>query len=223
MELAMTLSVNARLGYPGGVYRRTGTAGAPVFQPVNTTASQSDDLRLVDRCLGGDGNAFRQLIERHQNQVAAMMWRFSRDPDTHEDLVQDVFVEAYTNLARYRREAPFAHWLAGIATRVGYQYWKRLKREQAFRVAAPEDWEQVADPDSETLAPEQAGALLHRLLAHLPPRDRLVLTLRYVENLSVEETAQRTGWSRVMVKVQTLRARKKLHRLFERVRGEADR
>ena len=178
--------------------------------------STSHDLGVVQRCLGGDGNAYRELVERHQSQVAAMMWRFSRDPEAHEDLVQDVFVEAYASLAKYRGDAPFAHWLAGIATRTGYQYWKRRKRDSALEAEPIEDWETIADESGAELEPEDAGELLHRLLGQLPPRDRLVLTLRYVENRSVDETAELTGWSKVMVKVQALRAKKKLRGLFDR-------
>ena len=56
---------------------------------------------------------------------------------------------------------------------------------------------------------------MHRLLEQLPPRDRLVLTLRYLEECDVAATARRTGWSKTMVKVQTLRARNKLRQLIE--------
>ena len=59
--------------------------------------------------------------------------------------------------------------------------------------------------------------MLHELLAKLPPRDRLVLTLLYLEGLSVAQAAQRAGWSKAMVKVQAFRARKKLRALLEKV------
>ena len=61
---------------------------------------------------------------------------------------------------------------------------------------------------------------MHRLLAQLPPRDRLVLTLRYLEECDVAETARRIGWTQTMVKVQTLRARKKLEKIFRRYEME---
>ena len=53
-----------------------------------------------------------------------MRW-FSRQPAVAEEMVQDVFVEAYLSLRGFRGSAPFAHWLQKIATRVGYRYWKR--------------------------------------------------------------------------------------------------
>jgi RNA polymerase sigma-70 factor (ECF subfamily) len=182
-----------------------------------------EDLDDVRHCLGGDGDAYRRLIERHQKQVSAMMWRFSRDPEVHEELVQDVFVQAYESLANYRARAPFAHWLARIATRVGYAHWKRQKREKAIETVPLEDWHHIPEEPPAEMEPAEAGELLHKLLAELPPRDRLVLTLRYVEDHSVEKTAELTGWSQTMVKVQAWRARKKLQALFEKADEGADR
>jgi RNA polymerase sigma-70 factor (ECF subfamily) len=58
--------------------------------------------------------------------------------------------------------------------------------------------------------------MLHRVLDRLSPRDRLVVTLLYLENHSVADTASLTGWSQAMVKVQAFRARSKLRKLLER-------
>lgn len=175
------------------------------------------DIEDVRQSRRGDSEAYRRLIERHQEHVARIMWRFSRDRREHEELVEDVFVEAYMSLNTYRRKAPFEHWLARIATRVGYRYWKRTARSQAGRTLSLKEWEQVAD---ETIAsktpPDEAAGLLHSLLSRLPVRDRLVLTLRYIDECSIAQTAARTGWSQTMVKVQTWRAMKKLKSMVER-------
>ncbi len=178
---------------------------------------ESGDWEDVRRTRGGDPDAYRRLIERYQDHVARILWRFSRDRRVHEELVQDVFVEAYLSLSGYRRKAPFEHWLARIATRVGYRYWKERARG---RQAEPFDlceWEEAIGSSSEA---DQAAELLHRLLEQMPPRDRLVLTLRYLDQCDVAETAQRTGWTRTMVKVQTLRARNKLRKLMEQSGAE---
>ncbi len=179
--------------------------------------SRPDDLGDVQRTRGGDSEAYRRLIERHQGYVARLLWRFSRDRRVHEELVQDVFVEAYLSLGGYNGKAPLTHWLARIATRVGYRYWKekaRRKRTQTFDL---QEWDEAvgAGLATEALESEQAGELLHQLLAQMAPRDRLVLTLRYLEQCDVIETARRTGWTKTMVKVQTLRARNRLRRLIE--------
>jgi RNA polymerase sigma-70 factor (ECF subfamily) len=186
---------------------------------MQKASSASADIEDVRRCLRGDGDAYRRLIERYQGRISTMMWRFSRDPETHADLVQDVFVEAYGSLSSYRGTAPFEHWLSRLATHVGYQHWKRQKREDVLQTVPLEDWHELPEESPGELDPTEAAERLHRLLERLPPRDRLVLTLRYVEDRSVEETAALTGWSQTMVKVQTWRAKKKLKALFARASG----
>jgi len=188
-----------------------------------TSQVQEMDLDDIRCCLSGDGEAYRRLVERHQQRVSAIMWRFSRDTETHEDLVQDVFVEAYESLATYRARAPFSHWLARIATRVGYRHWKRERREGTIQTVPLAEWDAVLEQPADDVEPAEAAELLHRLLALLPPRDRLVLTLRYVEEHSVEKTAELTGWSKTMVKVQAWRARGKLRQLFEKATQGTDR
>ena len=65
------------------------------------------------------------------------------------------------------------------------------------------------------LDPNEVAEMLHRLLKKLPPRDRLVLTLRYLQQNSIFETAELTGWTVAMVKVQTWRAKNKFKKLYE--------
>ncbi len=176
----------------------------------------SPDIDLAAR---GDGEAFRRLVEKHQQQVAGQMWRFTRDPEVHRELVQNVFVEVYKSLGGYRGRAPFEHWIARIATRAGYRFWKEEARRRRRPAVPLEEWDGVVPGEAGELPPEEAADLVHGLLARLPERDRLVLTLRYLEDRSVEETADLTGWSRTMVKVQALRARGKLRKLLERAMG----
>ena len=181
---------------------------------IKTTAI-SIDLEDVQNSRSGDAEAYRRLIERHQEHVAKITWRFSRNRQVHEELVQDVFVEAYLSLRKYRGDASFAHWLSAIATRLGYRYWKRTERRRRIKSLTLEEWDQWADKKTDALDPGEAGSIVHNLLSKLPPRDRLVLILRFIEQCDVAETARRTGWTKTMVKVQTSRARKKLQRLLQ--------
>jgi RNA polymerase sigma-70 factor (ECF subfamily) len=179
-----------------------------------TIAEDRDD---IDKTRAGDPDAYERLVQRHQNHVARIVWRFSRDRVVHEELVQDVFVEAYLSLNTYRGKAPFEHWLARIATRVGFRFWKEKAKQKDAATFSLAEWDQLADDDTVgNLEADQAADLLHRLLEQLPPRDRLVLMLRYLEGCDVAETARRTGWTKTMVKVQALRAREKLKKLAER-------
>ncbi len=173
------------------------------------------DAEDVVRCLEGDSEAYRRIVERYQQRVGRMMWRFSRDPVIHQELVQDVFVETYLSLRSFRHRSPFEHWLSRIATRVGYKYWRMKEREKESRIISIEDCPTLSVPAEDGGKEARTAGQVYSLLAQLPPRDRLVLTLRYMEECSVEETASRTGWSQTLVKVQTWRARNKLRKLIE--------
>ena len=190
-------------------------AMAPTEKSEDTNLRLSEDIADIRNSLDGDGEAFRRIVERHQQHVAVIMWRFSRDPHHHKELVQDVFIETYTSLANYRPVAPFSHWLARIATRVGYKFWRRQMKERKTPTLPIEDWDGLENVPVNEINPEYAAELLYKLLAQLPPRDRLVLTLRYVDGHSIAKTAELAGWTKMMVKVQALRARAKLRKLFE--------
>ncbi|OGR61162.1 MAG: hypothetical protein A2X36_15450 [Elusimicrobia bacterium GWA2_69_24] len=180
---------------------------------MSDSAAADEDSADAGAARGGDGKAFARLIRRHEAAVAARMWRFTRDPGAHADLVQEVFVAAYQGLGGYRASGPFAHWLAVIAVRAGYAYWRaRARRPDALDETAAR---RLAESPPPGTAAAEAGELVHRALACLPPRDRLVLTLLYLEGRTVAEAAELTGWSRVMVKVQAWRARAKLRKALE--------
>jgi len=176
------------------------------------------DIRLS---LDGDGEAFARLVSRHQSVVAKQMLRFARDRGVLEELVQDVFVEAYRSLRSFRGDSPFSHWLARISTRTGYRYWKSkrgAKRERDLLEA----WAQRSTSKKETASPPiDSAEQIELMLAQLPPRDRMVLLLHYIEGKSVHEVAELTGWSVTMVKVQAFRARGKLRKLFEQYGEES--
>jgi RNA polymerase sigma-70 factor (ECF subfamily) len=181
--------------------------------PLRMTAELTD----IRRSQNGDSEAYRRLIEAHQKYVGQLLWRFSRDKAVHEELVQDTFVEAYFSLHSFKQKAPFAHWLSRIATRVGYRYWK--KSDAHTGELTFEEWDRIAAEGDHDDAGE-AAEMLYRLLEQLPPRDRLVLTLRYIDDCDVAEVAQRTGWTKTMVKVQAMRAKQKLKKLFNQKQKE---
>ena len=74
------------------------------------------------------------------------MWRFTRDRVQWEELVHDVFVEAYLSLRSYRGEAPLLHWLRKIATRVGYRWWKHRNRQKVETSLELQDWDRWPAP-----------------------------------------------------------------------------
>ena len=168
-----------------------------------------DDLELIRSTLNGDPDAFQVLVGRYQGLIAKQMWRFSRDERVHEELVQDVFVQAYTRLNTYEGRAPFIHWLRRIATNLGYRHWKHQDRDRQ-RQESLDFWAKTQEGALHPDSPSEAAEVLSGLLGRLPAAERLVLTLLYFEGLDTNEIAEQTGWSRANVKVRAFRARKKL-------------
>ncbi len=175
--------------------------------------TDEQDQRDIQASQQGDPDAYARLVRRYERQVSRRMWKFTRDRTEYEELVHEVFVEAYFALPRYREQNAFPAWLNRIATRVGYRYWKNNRRH-GWAVGL-EHWDGQDHSDTDNAEAEQAAEQLHRLLARLGPRDRLVLTLLYWEGCSVAEASQQTGWTKTMVKVQAHRARARLRKILD--------
>ena len=173
------------------------------------------DAQDIQACLDGDDEAYARIVKRYERDIAKQMVRFDRDRSACEELVQEVFVQAYFSLDGFRGDAPFLHWLRRIATRVGYRHWTKQSR-RAGQVPL-ETWDGAAEAEG-AIDPATAGALLHELFARLPPKERLVLTLLHLDECSTEEIADRMGWTRAMVKMRAYRARKKIKDIAERER-----
>ncbi len=179
---------------------------------------ENTDWLDVKASVQGDEDAYERLVRRYEKQITGLLWRFTRDPVQCEELVQQVFVEAYFSLKTYRGDAPLLHWLRRIATRTGYKFWREKAREpQEMPLPDFEIMEKIeAQEDEERIDPAEAAAVLQALLARLPAPDRLVLTLLYFERCGTQEIAEQMGWSRAKVKTQALRARRKMKEIAER-------
>jgi RNA polymerase sigma-70 factor (ECF subfamily) len=178
---------------------------------------ENTDWLDVTASVRGDEDAYERLVRRYEKQITGLLWRFTRDPVQCEELVQQVFVEAYFSLKTYRGDAPLLHWLRRIATRTGYRFWReKAKEPQEMPLPDFEIMEQIEAQEEERIDPSEAAAVLHALLARLVPSDRLVLTLLYFDRCSTQEIAERMGWSRAKVKTQALRARRKMKEIAEK-------
>ncbi|HCD34619.1 MAG TPA: hypothetical protein DER01_19580 [Phycisphaerales bacterium] len=221
MILTTNTTINAYAEHLQQLLRRSTAPLLSSGHTMQTQAQQSSetdvdqlDLQDVQASQDGDDQAYGRIVRRHQQEIAKRLWRFSRVQQVLEELVQETFVQAWQSLHTYRADAPLIHWLTRIATRVGYRHWKQefKRRRQSYNLT-----EQIADTLISTDDdPHEVAEFVHRLLAELSPRDRMVLTLMYLEQCTVQEVAQQTGWSKVMVKVQAHRARAKLRRLIEK-------
>jgi RNA polymerase sigma-70 factor (ECF subfamily) len=161
---------------------------------------------LVAACRRGDESAFGALVRVHQRRVFRLCGRFFRHREDVEEVAQETFLLAWRKLGTYRAAAPFEHWLTRVCLNCCYQ---RLRRGKPAADELPAELPAPAGPDP------AARLELERLLRRLAPADRFVLLLLDGEGWSVEEIAERLGWTRVNVKVRAHRARKRLRRVLE--------
>jgi len=193
-----------------------GTIESPVALLYNTFV-EPVDWSDVAASVQGDDEAYGRLVRRYEKPITSLLWRFTRDPVQCEELVQQVFVEAYFSLKTYRGDAPLLHWLRKIATRTGYRFWReKAKGPQETSLPEFDVLEEIEAVEEDRIDPAEAATVLHTLLSRLSPDDRLVLTLLYFEECGTKEIAERMGWSRAKVKTQALRARRKMKEIAER-------
>lgn len=178
-------------------------------------AEPSDDA-LVTAARGGDDQAFARLISRHKRRVFGTASRFARDDHQLDDIAQDVFVRVFKRLGQFRHEAPFEHWLARITISACYDF---LRRERRSREQVALD---LVEFDLRDLSAERAVAagrareLVVWAMSNLTPDEHLILTLCELEERSIREVADLTGWSESNVKVRAFRARQSLKKVLER-------
>jgi len=181
-----------------------------------------DDGELLRRIRQGETDRYADLIARYQPHVVRIVAR--RVPADHvEETVHYVFVRAYIGLAQFSDSVSIDHWLAGIAVRTCYDFWRARKRDELPVSALTGDhqrWiDQVLAAESDDRFQEQvrsreAGEVLEWALGQLSPENRAVLTLMYLEGQSVREAARLLGWSQINVKVRAYRARQALRKVL---------
>ena len=183
---------------------------------------ERSDAELITAVLNGDEGSFEPLIQKYSPRVFATARRYARRDSEVEDIVQEIWIKAFDNLKTFRGEAPFEHWLMRLAVRICYDFLRRHQRnrESAFsEISEPEtDWLErfAADPDHAAEDADAARQLVNRLLESLSPQARLVIQLLEIEERSVREIAELTGWSIALVKVRAFRARAEMRKILAR-------
>jgi RNA polymerase sigma-70 factor, ECF subfamily len=179
-----------------------------------------DGKAAVDRVLRGDVAAFAEIVERWQDPLVALAYRFCHDRTRAEDMAQEAFVRAFRALHQWRREAAFSTWLFALATNV---YRAELRRRRAPLVSLDD----VADPaDSLDVAGEHEHsdrrAAVRRALHALPARYRDALVLFYFHDMDVERAAASLGVPVGTVKARLSRGRDLLRHKLVATLGEHD-
>jgi len=185
-------------------------------------ATMLTDEVLIRLVRAGDAGFFEELMLRHREHVSRIVSGHV-PADFVPEITHEVFVKAYTGLATYAFEQPFAHWLATIAVRTCYDFWRSRKAGELPVSAFTPDHQQwmdrvlAAQSDDRFLEytrRREAAEVLEWALGQLSPENRTVLTLVHLDGHSVREAAQLLGWSVINVKVRAHRARRALRRIL---------
>lgn len=181
------------------------------------------EAELIAAVLRGDNASFEPLVEKYSARLFATARRYARRESEVEDIVQEVWLKAFQKLSSYRGEAPFEHWLMRVAVRTCYDFLRshQRNRESSFsELTEPEtDWLErfVQQPESASENAEAARQLVERLLGQLSPPARLIITLLEIEDRSVKEISELTGWSVPLVKVRAFRARAEMRKVLAKI------
>ena len=171
-----------------------------------------NEAEVVARAQAGDTGAFERLVVEHQTFVYNLALRVLGNEQEAEDAGQEAFVRAWLSLPKFRSDSRFSTWLYRIVTNICCNRIPKLRREL---LAIGED-DLVEQPDFRGAMPQEGAEAaeqrnwLHRQIDALPESYRLLIALRYQQELPYEEIASVTGLPLGTVKTGLFRARERL-------------
>ncbi len=189
------------------------------------SSGSQDEAALVAEAIEGSELAFRTLVERSQRPVFSLVLRMVRDHGIAEDVTQEVFVKAWVALSRYDPRRRFASWLFKIASNAAIDQLRRKKLPTTPIETSDADQSSILDriEDERSESPDtlvkrrELSAALEAAVAALRPEYRLVVLLRFREELPYRDIAEATGMPLGTVKTNLRRARREIE---ERLRKD---
>jgi RNA polymerase sigma-70 factor, ECF subfamily len=178
---------------------------------------------IIERARGGDSQAFNDLVLAYRKRILGTISRLIGRPEDVEDVAQEVFVRLYYSLDQLRTSEVFEPWLYRLTVNAAYDYLRRRKRRPESRMSDLSE-QQVVMADSSAGAKRQENErekgrirdFMDALFRHVSDEDRLLLTLKEVEGLSLKDLEQVYNINENALKVRLFRARQrvlKAHRL----------
>jgi RNA polymerase sigma-70 factor (ECF subfamily) len=177
------------------------------------------ELAWIRSAQRGDGEAFGHLVERYQKRVFSQVFRLVRRREDIEDLAQEVFVKAFRAIRSYDFRSSFGTWLSRVAVNHCYDYLRRERAQPAIVSVSPADRDaaqptalvdKLEAPDQDPERQAVLRDLVGKLLERAPADDRVILALKEMEGLSVEEIGEILELRPGTVKVRLFRARKRM-------------
>lgn len=189
-------------------------------QHERITDVRAREFKIVREVLGGNTEEFRFLVETYKNRVFSLVLRAVGDRPVAEELTQEVFVKAYSNLAQFRFEASFGTWLTCIALNHTTNYFdsKRYKQSRCTVSYEPQTHESKSQAE-ESLTNEVLLESFRSALSELKPQYRDIIVLCSLEGKSYEEASAILDIPVGTVRSRLNRARERLRTLIEQRTG----
>jgi RNA polymerase sigma-70 factor (ECF subfamily) len=183
-----------------------------------------EDLELVAKAKAGDQNSFGKLMERYRDSIFFMVLKMVHNRDDAEDLTIEAFGKAFNNIGNYSADFAFSTWLFKIATNnsIDFIRKKRLQTTSLDHSTTTEDGESAPiavrdlqpDPE-ESVIKEQRAQKIRAAIEQLSPKYRSLIELRYLDELSYEEIAEKLDIPLGTVKAQLFRAKDMLYNILK--------
>jgi len=188
-----------------------------------------NELPLIEGARAGDQEAFAELVNRYERKIYRLAKNITQNDEDAEDVLQEAFLKAYSHLDSFQGQSKFYTWLVRIAVNEALMKLRKRKSDRTVSLDEPTDTgedtvvREIAvwgDDPEQKYTREELRSILDNAIQSLKPAFRTVFTLRDIEELSTEETAEALGISIPAVKSRLLRARlqlrEKLTKLFKR-------
>ena len=180
--------------------------------------TEVSEKKIIEKVLGGDANAFEELVLKYEKTVYNLALRMVGDRDDAFDMTQEAFIKAYGSLSSFRGDSKFSVWIYRIATNVCLDFLRSKSRKQQVSLTVSDDDDEdaqldIPDPSS---APEQQ--LMQKMsmqsveegLKTLPDKQRQILVMRELGGMSYAEIGKALSLEEGTVKSRIFRARKRL-------------
>ncbi len=179
--------------------------------------NQFDMASILLRVRAGDADASRDLVIFLYPLVIKIVRAHLPRSLSEEDLAQEVFMKVFAHIEQYRGTVPFEHWVSRITLTTCINHLRAQKRRPELRWTDLSEAAMSAEFEAYRLQAVAARELVNKLLDCLNSEDRLVITLLELEQRSVAEISQITGWNRPLIKVRAFRARRKLRKYLNKL------
>ncbi len=181
--------------------------------------TDSDQQVIIVQAQRGDTRSLELVVRSNQGYAYALAFRLLADEDEAEDAVQEAFIKVWKSLDQFDTGQKFRTWLYKIVTNVCLDHLRARKRRRLFSRTESSTAEPEV-PDSMDLSAQisnrQLEGIVRSLTADLPETQRLVFTLRDLQDLSVEEVCEVTGMSPETVKSNLYHARLRVRTILTR-------